>query len=154
MSLKYCSAVLEEIITMLVSSFNLSQSFNYTPYLFYKKRFKSEINSFCILTQLRCGVKSWLVTVHIKTQRGQPPPPPPQHEDVKISCGWYKDHTQHLYLKPASSRRHGPLLIISLVLEQLTTAQCEHLFNSYLVIVRRDTNRCCHITVDPPTPAP
>jgi hypothetical protein len=28
-----------------------SQSFNYTPYLFYKKRFKSEINSFCIWTQ-------------------------------------------------------------------------------------------------------
>jgi hypothetical protein len=35
---------------MLVSGFNLSQSFNYTPYLFYKKRFKSEINSFCIWT--------------------------------------------------------------------------------------------------------
>ncbi len=37
---------------MLVSSFNLSQSFNYTSYLFYKKRFKSEINSFCIWTQI------------------------------------------------------------------------------------------------------
>jgi hypothetical protein len=36
---------------MLVSSFNLSQSFNYTPYLFYKKRLKSEINCFCIWTQ-------------------------------------------------------------------------------------------------------
>jgi hypothetical protein len=36
---------------MLVSSFNLSQSFNYTPYLFYKKnRFKTEIISFCIRT--------------------------------------------------------------------------------------------------------
>ena len=35
---------------MLVSSFNLSQSFNYTPYLIYKKRFKSEINSFCLWT--------------------------------------------------------------------------------------------------------
>ncbi len=35
---------------MLVSSFNLLKSFNYTPYLFYKKRFKSEINSFCIWT--------------------------------------------------------------------------------------------------------
>ncbi len=35
---------------MLVSCFNLSQSFNCTPYLFYKKRFKSEINSFCIWT--------------------------------------------------------------------------------------------------------
>jgi hypothetical protein len=35
---------------MLVSSFNLSQSFSYTPYLFYKKPFKSEINSFCIWT--------------------------------------------------------------------------------------------------------
>jgi hypothetical protein len=33
---------------MLFSSLNLSQSFNYTPYLFYKKRFKSEISSFCI----------------------------------------------------------------------------------------------------------
>ncbi len=31
---------------MLVSSFNLSQSFKYTPHLFYKKRFKTEINSF------------------------------------------------------------------------------------------------------------
>ncbi len=36
---------------MLVSSFNLSQTFNYTPYFFYKKLFKSEINSFCIWTQ-------------------------------------------------------------------------------------------------------
>jgi hypothetical protein len=35
---------------MLVTSFNLSQSFNYTAYLFYKKRFKSEINCFCIWT--------------------------------------------------------------------------------------------------------
>jgi hypothetical protein len=35
---------------MLVSSFNLSQSFNYAPYLFFKKWFKSEINCFCILT--------------------------------------------------------------------------------------------------------
>ncbi len=35
---------------MLVSSLNISQSFNYTPYLFYKKRFNSEINSFCIWT--------------------------------------------------------------------------------------------------------
>ncbi len=37
-----------KFLTMLVSSFNLLQSFNYTPYLFYKKLFKSEINSFCI----------------------------------------------------------------------------------------------------------
>ncbi len=37
---------------MLVNSFNLSQSFNYTHYLYYKKRFKSEINCFCIRTQL------------------------------------------------------------------------------------------------------
>ncbi len=35
---------------MFVSSFNLSQSFNYTPYLFYKKWFKSQISSFCIWT--------------------------------------------------------------------------------------------------------
>ncbi len=41
---------------MLVSSFNLSQSFNYTPYLFSKKWFKSEINSFCIWTQFPCTV--------------------------------------------------------------------------------------------------
>ncbi len=33
---------------MLVSSFNLSQSFNQAPYLFCKRRFKSEINCFCI----------------------------------------------------------------------------------------------------------
>ncbi len=36
---------------MLGSSFNLSQSFNYAPYLFCKKRFKAEINCFCIRTQ-------------------------------------------------------------------------------------------------------
>jgi hypothetical protein len=35
---------------MLVSSFNLLQSFNYTPYIFYKKLFKPEINSSCIWT--------------------------------------------------------------------------------------------------------
>jgi hypothetical protein len=49
---------------MLVSSFNLSQSFNYTPYLFFKKAFKSEINSFCIWTYVK-GVQgtdnSWTV---------------------------------------------------------------------------------------------
>jgi hypothetical protein len=33
--------------------FYLFQSFNYAPYLFYKKRFKSEINSFCIWTHSR-----------------------------------------------------------------------------------------------------
>jgi hypothetical protein len=37
---------------MLVNKFNLSQSFNYTPHLFYKKTVqKSEINSFCIWTK-------------------------------------------------------------------------------------------------------
>ncbi len=36
---------------MLVSSFNLTQSFKYAPYLFCKKRrFKSEIKCFCIWT--------------------------------------------------------------------------------------------------------
>ena len=35
---------------MVVSSFNLSQSYNYAPYLFCKKRFKSEIDCFCIWT--------------------------------------------------------------------------------------------------------
>jgi hypothetical protein len=39
---------------MLVTSFNLLQSFNYTPYPFYKKMFKSEINSFCIWTVNLC----------------------------------------------------------------------------------------------------
>jgi hypothetical protein len=28
----------------LDSTFNLSQSFNYTPYLFYEKQFKTELN--------------------------------------------------------------------------------------------------------------
>ncbi len=37
----------KKCITMLVSSFNLSQSLNYTPYLFHKKQFISEINSYC-----------------------------------------------------------------------------------------------------------
>ncbi len=44
---------------MFLSSFNLLQSFNYTPYLFYKKRFKSEINSFCIWTQTVMKLKSY-----------------------------------------------------------------------------------------------
>ncbi len=35
---------------MLVSSLNLSQSFNYAPYLYCKKQFKTEINCFCIRT--------------------------------------------------------------------------------------------------------
>ncbi len=35
---------------MLINSFNLSQSFNYTHYLFYKKRYKTEIYCFCIRT--------------------------------------------------------------------------------------------------------
>ncbi len=33
---------------MLVSSFDLTQSFAHTPYLYYKKQFKTEINCFCI----------------------------------------------------------------------------------------------------------
>jgi hypothetical protein len=37
-------------MTLLVSNFNLSQSFNYAPYLFSEKQFKSEINCFCIRT--------------------------------------------------------------------------------------------------------
>ncbi len=36
---------------MLVNRFNLSQSFIYPHYLLYKKRFKTEINCFCIRTQ-------------------------------------------------------------------------------------------------------
>ncbi len=40
---------------MLVISFNLSQSFNYTDYLFLNKWFKSEINSFCIWTPVHTG---------------------------------------------------------------------------------------------------
>jgi hypothetical protein len=47
-------AVLEEIYNNVGQQlFNLSQLFNYTPYLFCKKRFKTEINSFCICTQDR-----------------------------------------------------------------------------------------------------
>ncbi len=36
---------------LLVSSCNLLQSFNYAPYLFCKKLYKSDINCFCIRTQ-------------------------------------------------------------------------------------------------------
>ncbi len=44
-------ALLEEFTYNNVNQpFSLLQSFNYTTYLFYKKRFKSEINSFCIWT--------------------------------------------------------------------------------------------------------
>jgi hypothetical protein len=41
-------AVLEEIYTSVGQQFYLLQSFNYKPYLFYKKPYKSEINYFCI----------------------------------------------------------------------------------------------------------
>ncbi len=41
---------------MLVRSFNVSQSFNYTSYLFYKKFFKSEMNTGFIRGILR-GVR-------------------------------------------------------------------------------------------------
>jgi len=47
----YFDVLEEKFITMLDNSFNLLQFFNYMPYLFYKKRLKSEINSFCIWTQ-------------------------------------------------------------------------------------------------------
>ncbi len=36
----------KKFITMLVSSFNLSQSFNYTPYLFYKKKVQNRDQMF------------------------------------------------------------------------------------------------------------
>ncbi len=54
---------------MLVSSFNLLQSFNYAPSLFCKKRFKSEINCFCIRTLVggggggACGVAVFIVII-------------------------------------------------------------------------------------------
>ncbi len=61
--LKIYFAVLEWIYNNVVynnvgqGSFNLSQSFNYAPYLFCKKRFKSEINCFFIRTQqFKCKV--------------------------------------------------------------------------------------------------
>jgi hypothetical protein len=38
------------VLFLIGQLFNLLQLFKYTPYLFYKKRFKSEINSFCIWT--------------------------------------------------------------------------------------------------------
>jgi hypothetical protein len=38
------------LFLIVVSRFYLLQSFSYTPYLFYKKLFKSEISSFCIWT--------------------------------------------------------------------------------------------------------
>ncbi len=53
---------------MLVSSFNLSQSFFYAPYLFCKKRFKSEINCFCIRTQygVQKHIRKPLISVQFK----------------------------------------------------------------------------------------
>jgi hypothetical protein len=52
---------------MLVINFNLSQSFNYMPYLFCKTRFKSEINCFCIRAQVRL-----LATVGVVMFRNRP----------------------------------------------------------------------------------
>jgi hypothetical protein len=50
MSQKNLFCFIRRIITMLISRFNILQSFNYTPFLFYKKRFKSEIISFWLCT--------------------------------------------------------------------------------------------------------
>jgi hypothetical protein len=52
---------------MLFINFNLLQSFNYMPYLFCKKRFKSEINCFCIRTRVRL-----LATVGVVMFRNRP----------------------------------------------------------------------------------
>ncbi len=43
---------------MLISSFNLSQSFNYTPYLFYKKTVLIR-DPFCLYLDLKA---SWLLS--------------------------------------------------------------------------------------------
>jgi hypothetical protein len=59
MSQKIYLAVLEEIYNNVVprsaiiqfNSNSILQSFNHTPYLFYKKRFISKVNSFCIWIQ-------------------------------------------------------------------------------------------------------
>jgi hypothetical protein len=61
---------------MLVSIFNLTQSFNFTPYLVYKKRFKSEINSFCIWTrqgQIKNFVPAYLTAATTVLSEGPPP---------------------------------------------------------------------------------
>ncbi len=62
----------------LVSRFNLLQSFNNTPFLFEKKRFKSEINSFCIWTQI-ARLLDWLTSTWWVILPS-PPPPPKQTE--------------------------------------------------------------------------
>jgi hypothetical protein len=52
---------------MLVSSFNLLQSLNYTPYLFYKKLFKTEIRpSFTYKSAISyCGVGEWRICARL-----------------------------------------------------------------------------------------
>ncbi len=47
---------------------NLSLSFNYTPYLFYKKRFKTEVNSFCMDHVLLPRMTAWLVATLVFIQ--------------------------------------------------------------------------------------
>ncbi len=64
---------------MLVSSFNLSESFNYTLYLFYKKRFKSEINSFCIWTLV-----TLVALVDLKMKRTQWVSKREQREEINL----------------------------------------------------------------------
>jgi hypothetical protein len=51
MSQKIYFAVLEEIYNNVVPRWS-AVLISYTPYLFYKKCFKSEIISFCIWTQV------------------------------------------------------------------------------------------------------
>ncbi len=69
---------------MLVSSCNLSQSFNYASYLFLKKRFKSEVNCFCIRTQDNGMTTSESIEWLIEEQAFSPsfdmaPPPLPPY---------------------------------------------------------------------------
>ncbi len=60
---------LNQCCSSFVSRFNLLQSFNYAHYLFYKKRFKTEINCFCIRT-LACCCPRAISLLHVPISAG------------------------------------------------------------------------------------
>ncbi len=116
---------------MLVSSFNLSQSFNYAPYLFCKKWFKSEINCFCIRTQGR--VNNDLISLHIHVLRSI----------FSSMCVWERYSIYYLHME--GKYMHHRFAISNFCSVRLYWST--HLFTS--PCVEGNGQRCALFTYDP-----
>jgi hypothetical protein len=99
MSQKIDFAVLEETsCSSLVSCFNLLHSFNYTPYLFYKKRFKSELNSFCLWAMAQpCTHNPHLYTLGMENISFH------QYSGIKLAPTCVKNALGWTYMSPVTS---------------------------------------------------